>query len=250
MSLLNTHNLPQIPRALLDDPADVLIDDGAVLMDGMAGAMWLRAGEEEVALVTGVESFAQRLDEKHGGDGASRKSSSKPATSREVVGDWRQQTLTLYDAIKPKLTQFLRRLGLDKDEMDDVIQETFLRVAAYLREGDVEENLDSWVYRVARNLAMDVHRVNRRQREVGDLEFEPGEEPLDPDGSPEWTYLQNERFKRVTSRLSQLTPQQYNSILLRGQGLRYREIGRLLGISEQRAVHLVKRGLQRLMGGL
>ncbi len=32
--------------------------------------------------------------------------------------------------------------------------------------------------------------------------------------------------------------------------MRYREIGDLLGISEQRATHLVKRALQRLMGGL
>lgn len=250
MSLLNTHNLSQIPRVLLDDPVEVSIHDGAVLVEEMASAIWLRSGEEEVALVTGAESFAQELDEKHSGDESNRKSDAEPATSQDFVGDWRQQTLTLYDAIKPKLIQFLRRLGLDQDEMDDVIQETFLRVAAHLRQGEVEENLHSWVYRVARNLAMDVHRVNRRQRDVVDLEFEPGEEPLDPAASPEWVYLQNELFKRVSSGLSRLTPQQYNSILLRAQGLRYREIGRLLGISEQRAIHLVKRGLQRLTGGL
>jgi DNA-directed RNA polymerase specialized sigma24 family protein len=50
--------------------------------------------------------------------------------------------------------------------------------------------------------------------------------------------------------LCQLTSQQYNSILLRAQGLHYREIGEVLGVSEQRALYLVKRASQRLVGGL
>jgi RNA polymerase sigma-70 factor, ECF subfamily len=250
VSLLNSHKFPQISRASLEDPAGVSIDETAVRFEGMVNVVWLRSGVEEVAFVTGTKSCAQDLADKHSENGSNRKGDPELASSRVDVVDWRQQTLNLYDALKPKLLQFLRSLGLDRDEMDDVIQETFLRVAARLGGGETENDLRSWVYRVARNLAMDVHRVQQRRGEIVDLEFEPGEEPIDPDGSPEWAYLEGERSRRVNSELLRLTAQQYNSILLRAQGLRYREIGDVLGVSEQRAIHLVKRGLQRLTGEL
>jgi RNA polymerase sigma-70 factor (ECF subfamily) len=92
--------------------------------------------------------------------------------------------------------------------------------------------------------------LNRREHEEVELEFGPKDEPIDPKANPECVYLQKERFGQLKAAMSQLTTQQYNCILLRTQGLRYREIGELLGISEQRAIHLVKRGMQRLMGGL
>jgi RNA polymerase sigma-70 factor (ECF subfamily) len=176
-------------------------------------------------------------------------SKSIPLEEGEEAG-WRRLTLNLYDSLNPKLIQFLRRLGLNKEEMDDVIQESFLRLARHLKEGHNNDNLRSWLYRVARNLAMDVHRSNRREHGEVELELEAEEEPVDPNANPEWVYLQKERDRRLKAAMSQLTSQQYNSILLRAQGLHYREIGEVLGVSEQRAIHLVKRASQRLVGGL
>lgn len=162
---------------------------------------------------------------------------------------WHQLTLRLYDLLNPQLIQYLRRIGLNKDEMDDVIQESFLRLAGHLEKGGTDKNLSSWVYRVAHNLAMDLHRSHRREHEELEAEFK-ADDPVDPKANPETAYLQKERVKRLKAVLSQLTPQQYSGISLRAQGLQYREIAVALGVSEQRAIRLVKRALQRLVGGL
>lgn len=221
-------------------------------VERIVSVLWLRSCGEEVAPVVGIKRSARRVDEKQDGKGWASDTSSKVIPLKDPgKAGWRQQALSLYDSLGPKLSQFLRRLGLNKDEIDDVIQESFLRLAGHLKQGaNSDDNLSSWVYRVARNLAMDVHRLNRREHEEVELEFEPKEEPVDPRANPEWVYLQKEQAKQLKAAMAQLTTQQYNSILLRTQGMRYREIGDLLGISEQRATHLVKRALQRLMGGL
>jgi len=226
-------------------------EESVVPVKRMVSVVWLRLRGEEVAPMTGIKRAPQRADEKQERRGLVCNPGSRLSPLRgQGQSGWRQQTLKLYDALNPKLSQFLRRLGLNKDELDDVIQESFLRLAGHLKEGTSDDNLSSWVYRVARNLAMDVHRLNRRDHEEVGLVLETEDEPIDPKTNPEWVLLQKERFRHLKAAMSQLTKQQYNCILLRTQGLRYREIGELLGISEQRAIHLVKRGMQRLMGGL
>jgi RNA polymerase sigma-70 factor, ECF subfamily len=244
--LSKTRNYPQGLEAWVESRAKCKVKKSMVPVESMLSAVWLRSCGEEVAPVIGINGTAWRADEKQDGKGLVCDSGSRliPLKEQGEAG-WRQQTLLLYDSLTPKLLQFLRRLGLNKNEMDDVIQESFLRLAGHLKSGSSDDNLHSWVYRVARNLAMDVHRSNQRDQE--EVELKPQDEPIDPEANPEGVYLQKEQFKRVKAAMSRLTARQYNSILLRAQGLRYREIGELLGISEQRAIHLVKRGLQRLI---
>ena len=43
-----------------------------------------------------------------------------------------------------------------------------------------------------------------------------------------------------------LTPKQYRALLLRCEGLRYREIGEEMGITPQDAWDLVRRGVERI----
>jgi RNA polymerase sigma-70 factor, ECF subfamily len=248
--LLNTHSCPPTT----DKPAHNYAGSGLrgllVSVEKMASAGRTRSCGEEVLLVTGIRRCVQSADDRQDEANSDYEVDDRSIPLRRNNREWRQQTMQLYDALAPKLKQFVRGLGLSKEEIDDVIQESFLRLAAHLREENNEGSLGSWVYRVARNLAMDVHRARRREHEEIDLELEPEREPIDREADPEWVYLQKERSRQLKAALSQLTKQQYNSILLRTQGLRYREIGALLGISEQRAIHLVKRGLHRLTGGL
>jgi RNA polymerase sigma-70 factor (ECF subfamily) len=217
----------------------------------MVSVLWLRLCGEEVAPVTGIKRYAQGSDEKQDGEGSVCESGSRviPLKEHGKVG-WYQQTLKLYDSLTPRLSRFLRHLGLNKDERDDVIQESFLRLAGHLKSGSSDDNLHSWVYRVARNLAMDVHRSNRRDNEEVELEFEPEDEPIDPAANPELAYLQKEQARRLKEGMSRLTAQQRQCVALRLQGLRYREIAEVLGVSEPRVIHLVQRALQRLVGGL
>ena len=246
MPLSKTRNNAQGPKAPIKGHAAMPDGESAVPAERMLSEVWLHSCGDEMAPMIGFGRAARRTDKKQDGRSLIQDDGSSLVAPKEQ-GDvaWKQQTLSLYDSLTPKLLPFLRHLGLRKEEMDDVIQESFLRLAEHLKSGRNNDNLPSWIYRVARNLAMDIHRSNRRDHE--EVEFKPQDEPVDPKANPEGEYLLKEQFKRLKAAMSQLTAQQYNSILLRTQGLRYREIGEMLGISEQRAIHLVKRGLQRLL---
>ena len=57
---------------------------------------------------------------------------------------------------------------LDADEARDVVQETFLRVHGALAGFDPQRDFLNWLYRIARNLAIDAHR--RRKRRAAPVE--------------------------------------------------------------------------------
>jgi RNA polymerase sigma-70 factor, ECF subfamily len=172
-----------------------------------------------------------------------------PLTESENSG-WQKRTLELYEQFNPSLYRYLRSLGVSSDEAEDLIQETFLRLAGHLRESNNDSNLRSWLFQVAHNLSMDVHRARRQDQSISDLDDETKDEMADPNSDPELRYLKKEQFRRLKALMATLTPQQRNSILLRAEGLRYWEIASVLGVSEQRATFLVKRGLLRLAKGL
>jgi RNA polymerase sigma-70 factor (ECF subfamily) len=61
-----------------------------------------------------------------------------------------------------------RRLGLNDDEANDAVQETFLRLWHESLRGVVISDPEGWAFRVAYRLAMDQHRFGRLARSVVD----------------------------------------------------------------------------------
>jgi RNA polymerase sigma-70 factor (ECF subfamily) len=197
--------------------------------------------------VIGLEKVEWVVDDDSGqGDGFFMDAPVLHVLNEKDDSVWQNHVLELYDTFNISLYRYLRSLGLSKDEAEDVVQETFLRLAGHLRAKGSDGNLRSWIFQVAHNCSMDIHRGNRRNHVAVDPGGERTYEPADPNADPEWTYLQKEKMKRVTAAMLALTPRQRDSILLRAEGLRYGEIASVLSVSEQRAIHLVKRGLMRL----
>lgn len=215
-----------------------------------AGAMLGNEYVEAVPLCgyTGIEMASKDASVLKGTYGAKNPGS---FSLTEQEDEKRQkQIMELYDSHSSSLYKYLRTLGLVRDEAEDVIQEAFLRLASHLLEGGADSNLRSWIFQVAHNLSMDKHRGRRRSKTSNEAVDEITVEPTDPAADPEQIYLHKETIQRVNSAMTRLTPQQRNGVLLRAQGLRYMEIASVLGVSESRAIHLVKRGLMRLTGGL
>lgn len=61
-----------------------------------------------------------------------------------------------------------RRLGLNDEEANDAVQETFLRMWHESLRGVVITEPEGWAFRVAYRLAMDQHRLGRLARSVVD----------------------------------------------------------------------------------
>jgi RNA polymerase sigma-70 factor, ECF subfamily len=163
------------------------------------------------------------------------------SSSEEPLRDLRLIT-EHYNDIRPVLSAYLCSYGLSQDHSEDVIQETFLRLVRHTRNANPDDDFRGWVFRVAHNLSMDLHRSERRWFRGNETEESPAfQESVDPAPNPEEMILLAERFTHMRTAFFQLTPKQRECLLLRAKGLRYREIAAVLGVSVQRVGELVQR---------
>jgi RNA polymerase sigma-70 factor, ECF subfamily len=156
----------------------------------------------------------------------------------------------LYDEVRPSLMAYLSGLQVSVDEAEDIVQESFLRLVRHLAQSRQEENLRGWLFRVAHNLTMDLFRAGKRYAETTDTDTSIVLELADTSLGPEELALKREELRRVWAAMGRLTAQQRYAVLLRAEGLRYREIGAVLGMNAQRVAELVQRALARLAGDL
>jgi RNA polymerase sigma-70 factor (ECF subfamily) len=134
----------------------------------------------------------------------------------------------------PGLCRFLECMlaggGGGASTAQDVAQESFMRL---YREGLAKFPVGEarfWLYRVARNLALnELSKGSTRQRLFGRVVEAFTHRGRDPEGELEM----NERKGLVLEMLKQLPEHQRAALLLREQeGMSYREIGEVLGVSE------------------
>lgn len=158
-----------------------------------------------------------------------------------------QQILSLYDESRPRLFGYIRSLHLKRDQIEEVIQETFLRLAMELVRGTDIENVQGWIMRVAHNLAIDVLKKREKDAtQITDINTFEVERFVDPTDGPYEAYQKEEQIRRMEGALETLNAQQRQCFQLRVQGFRYKDIGYLLGISEQRAAIVLKQVTVRL----
>jgi RNA polymerase sigma factor (sigma-70 family) len=89
-----------------------------------------------------------------------------PPLAREVSGTRTGRLLAsavadVHDRRGRELFGLCRRLGLDEDEANDAVQETFLRMWNESSRGTVISDPEGWAFRVVYRLAMDHHRFGR-----------------------------------------------------------------------------------------
>jgi RNA polymerase sigma-70 factor, ECF subfamily len=162
------------------------------------------------------------------------------ASEQLGIAERYQRIAELYDLLKPPLYAYLWYLGMNTDQAEDIIQETFLRLVSCRVDASKKNNLRAWIFRVAHNLSMDIHRAQRRWSLRNDDEPRSViRERIDPAPSPERQILLEERMRR----LAQLTSKQRRCVSLRAEGYRYREIAITLGVSVQRVGELMQRSI-------
>jgi RNA polymerase sigma factor (sigma-70 family) len=119
-------------------------------------------------------------------------------------------------------------------EADDCFQETFVSaLRAYPRLDDAR-NLRGWVLRIAHRKAIDLHRARRRH-------------PLPTADLPEASTGRSNGLPDVWRAVRALPPKQRTAVAHRFVlDLPYREIGRVMGSSEEAARRNVHDGLKRM----
>ena len=134
----------------------------------------------------------------------------------------------LFQEHYPRVVGMLARLMGDRGAAEEIAADVFSKIAG---RADLPQAADmtAWVYRVAANAGLDALRsaARRRRREqeagVESMRTAATEGALDE-------LLRAERCARVRSVLALLKPREAQLLLLRANGLAYRELAAALGI--------------------
>lgn len=143
---------------------------------------------------------------------------------------------TLVALYEEKLFAFLARMIGDDHLAEDVFQQTFVKVARNAGAYDGRASFSTWLFRIARNTALD--ELRRRRNRPGEPRGEAGAEGV-ADGSVE-TPLDKLAREELTARmrraLAELPEEQREAFLLREEGdLGFSEIGEALGCGKETA---------------
>jgi RNA polymerase sigma-70 factor (ECF subfamily) len=158
----------------------------------------------------------------------------------------RRVVLDRYDQDHIALRRYLGFLGLDMATCEDVLQESFLKLHEHLAAGGSRTNLRAWLYKVAHNLARNGQTAFRSARTESLERATPNGDFKANEPNIEQRLIAEQRAKRLRDAMEELSPAQRECLILRTQGLKYREIADVLSLSVSTVGENVQRGLERL----
>jgi len=153
----------------------------------------------------------------------------------------------LFDRLRARLLRYAFGFGLSVQDSEEIVQEVFLSLFQHLQRGKSRENLPGWVFRVTHNLALK-RRASRRLEDnlAGAGPENEADVVADPAPSPEDQFVSGQTQRRLLAVFRVLPEQDRRCLALRAEGLRYREIGQVLGISLGAVAQSLSRSLVRL----
>ena len=163
-----------------------------------------------------------------------------------------EQLVRAYDHSVLRLAMNLLR---SPEDARDVYQEAFLRVYKNIHSFRFDCSFHTWLYRIVTNICLDYLRKRKVRKEEGSV-VETADGPVDrmesfeedsAHADPERSLWNRQLGRRIESALSDLTPRERMVFELRHyQGLRLRNIGEMLGTSEEAAKNCLFRATQKM----
>lgn len=150
----------------------------------------------------------------------------------------------LFESWRTPLVRYLICSGTSREDALDVAQDTFLRLHQHLMSGGGGDNLRAWVFRVAHNAAL--NRKMSAERRLASAELNAAADTACPAEDPERLLLKKERLRRLHDAMKDLLPVERSCVLLRSEGLRYREIAGVLEIGVSTVADHLDRAMRKL----
>jgi RNA polymerase sigma-70 factor (ECF subfamily) len=178
------------------------------------------------------------------------------ATTPELTGDEadlvrsaqagdRPAFAVLIERYWDRLYRWLCRLTRDPTSAEDIAQETFLKAFAAVNSFRAGSNFRAWLFRIAHNNFVNQRRAIRQNRKP--LVPEVAEDPRGPVGEA----LSHEAVQLIAEAVAKLPSDFRGALTLRvEEGLSFRDIAEVLGITEETARWRVFKARQKLMAVL
>lgn len=155
-----------------------------------------------------------------------------PATDAELIARWQggdeRAATTLVARHAAPLARFAASLGV-RDEVDELVQDTFVRAFQSLDTFRSDSALRTWLFTILRRLLLDRKRAERRRRDVVELDERDAVTEYDAlDG-----LVGSELAQRVQEAVNGLTSLQREVFTLRvNDGMAYADIAQVVGSTE------------------
>ncbi|HET6249540.1 MAG TPA: sigma-70 family RNA polymerase sigma factor [Tepidisphaeraceae bacterium] len=165
---------------------------------------------------------------------------SAPGEQSLDSGEWIRTAVRQYER---QLVAYAAHLAGDSERARDIVQEAFVRLCSQER-AKLEPHVAEWLFRVCRNLAIDIRRKEKRMNLLsqeqsdflGSAEPEPGE-----------SVERDDSFAAVTRVMKMLPKNQQEVIRLKFQhGLSYKEISTVTNLTVTNVGFLIHTGLKSL----
>jgi RNA polymerase sigma-70 factor (ECF subfamily) len=158
-----------------------------------------------------------------------------------------EEVVCLFDQLRDRLLRYVVSFGLPVQDGEDIVQEVFLALFRHVQQGRSRSNLRAWTFRVAHNQALKRRGQERMgARQLTDEGSSLADLAADTNPNPEEQAAGHQRRRRVLAVVNALPEQDRRCLILRAEGLRYREIAEVLDISLGAVSLSLERSLTRL----
>jgi len=154
-----------------------------------------------------------------------------------------EEVVNLVSQFRGRLLHYLSGFGLPISDGEDIVQEVFLSLFQHLLQRKSRHNLRGWVFQVTHNLALRRRGQSRRHEEVTEAVEDLA---IDPYPNPEDRMVYSQTQRRLLAVVRALPEQDRQCLVLRAEGLGYREIARILDMSLGAVSLSVARSLARI----
>ena len=148
------------------------------------------------------------------------------------------------DAYWDRLYRWLFRMTHDRHKAEDLTQETFLKALGALNSFRPGSNFRAWLFRIGHNNFVNLKRGEKRATQS------LPDEPMQADGTPGPQTMASDRehLALVAKAVAELPADFRGALLLRAEeGLSFREVAAVLGITEETARWRVFKARQKLV---
>ena len=134
--------------------------------------------------------------------------------------------------LKNELFRLALRITLNPAEAEDVVQDTMMKVWSRRDKWDELESIEAFCLTICRNISLD--KLKKAENQNQSLEYEHDAPDTSYAANPEEQAMQQDKIELIRRLVNLLPEKQRSCIQLRDfEGKSYKDIAKILGISEE-----------------
>ncbi len=158
-----------------------------------------------------------------------------------------EQVAEIFETLRMPVYHYLLGAFGNAAEAEEITQDAFLQLYKSIRKGQVIRNVRFWIFRVSHNLAINRRKHDQFIAPLSDDSWSEIERILPSrEQNPEQKILEREKYDRLFRRVKRLSLKERQSLYLRTEGFKYKEIGKIMNIGTPTVGEYLRRGINKL----